>query len=660
MRLRLFGCLCAILTILAAAFALYRPLVESNTRYFRHEDDGHHFNHTVEMAKNRDFNPHYFKKPSLHFYLRIPIVVASAAWAKRHGELQSIKEIRTRDPYGLSKYAYTSSHPTILRWSRFGSVASTLLLITLTFILAYQLSSSITVSAFAACTTTVSNEVLRNSHIIGVDILMALLCVACSVLSVWAYKRYSPAKLALCALVAGLAGSAKYNAAPIALVPLVVWYLRAHSRASVFIPLLLPLMGLVLGSPYIVASFPEFWKDMTYEVWHYGVAGHEGNVAPRGIPQAIFYGRWLLDDGVGIAPALLAFVGLVAISRQRDRVAMVFLAFPFAYAGLMIMQKANFTRNMIVLVPYVAVLGALGLRAIVSRISRQELRAVMYFALAALSLVQMTHTSMNTIAEAVQHRDSRDTLATWLTQEQLRDYEIAVAGPLQIPFHLFALPGVDSFDPEVSSAALLAQRGYDYIVTPKNIAISEQLQQVLPLETTIAGATSPQRVPENPAISIFRVPPETIRTLASEAPAKLSLTVTGSGLSPVCPNSSESYCWLSNRITTLEFSPTISPPRSFILEAMSPWAAQTMSVVTGQGKELAAIALDTPGKWSTLHLTIPSELAPSELPLRIRVTRISSPSSRGSSNDSRRLGVALRRIMPGESREKPLQESLRR
>ncbi len=652
MRLRLFGCLCALLTILAGAFALYRPLVESNTRYFRHEDDGHHFNRTVEMAKNRDFNPHYFKKPSLHFYLRIPIVVASAAWAKRHGELQSIKEIRTRDPYGLSKYAYTASHPTILQWSRFGSVASTLLLITLTFILAYQLSSSIMVSAFAACTTTVSNEVLRNSHIIGVDILMALLCVACSVLGVWAYKRYSPAKLALCALVAGLAGSAKYNAAPIALVPLAVWYLRAHSRASLFIPLLLPLVGLVLGSPYIVASFPEFWRDMTYEVWHYGVAGHEGNVAPRGIPQAIFYGGWLLDEGVGIAPALLAFIGLVATLRQRDRVALVLLAFPFAYASLMIMQKANFTRNMIVLVPYVALLAALGLRAVVSRISRQELRTVTYFALAAFSLVQITRASLRTIAEALQHRDSRDTLATWLTQDQLRDYEVAVAGPLQIPFHLFALPGVDSFDPEASSAALLAQRGYDYIVTPENIPISEHLRQVLPIENTIAGTTTPRRVPENPAITIFRVPPEAIRALASEAPAKLTLAVDDSAVSPVCPNSSESYCWLSNRITTLEISPSISPPRSFTLEAMSPWAEQTISVTTDQGKELATLTLDTPGTWSTLHITIPSDLLPGEIPLQISVSRISSPASRSSSKDSRRLGVALRRIMPGETREK--------
>jgi hypothetical protein len=607
------------------------------------------------MAKNGDLNPHYFKKPSLHFYLRIPIILASTAWAKRHGELQSIKEIRTRDPYGLARYAYTASHPTILRWSRYGSVVSTLLLIALTFVLTYQLSSSVALGTFAACITTLSNEVLRNSHIIGVDMLMALLCVACSVLGVWAYKRYSPVKLAACALAAGLAGSAKYNAAPISLVPLAVWYLRGRDLKSVIIPLLFPLLGLALGSPYIIASFPEFWTDMTFEVWHYGVAGHEGNSAPRGLPQALFYVRWLLNDGVGVAPAILAAVGLLAALRQRERVYLVLLAFPFAYAGLMIMQKANFTRNMIVIVPYVALLAAFGLNTVVSRITRRDRRSAAYFLLAALSLVQTTRTSMSTIAEATHHRDSRDTLATWLEQDQLRDSEIAVAGPLQVPFHLFSLPGVDSFNPKESSAALLAQRGYDYIVVPDNLELSGYLRHILPIETTITGVALPQRVPDNPAITIFRVAPETTRTLAAEAPATMTITVTDHTASPACPGSSEPYCWISNRITGLEISPPTALPRSLTLEAMTPWAEQALSTLTAQGRELSTQKLDTPGSWTTLRIPIPSDLGPHDLPLRVSVARISSPSSRSSSNDSRRLGVALRQTTRAENREIPPQ-----
>jgi hypothetical protein len=594
------------------------------------------------MAKSRDLNPHYFKKPSLHFYLRIPVVLASVAWSKRRGELQSIKDVRTRDPYGLAKYAYTASHQTVLRWSRFGSVASALILIALTFILAYQLSSSIAVSAFAACTTAVSTEVLRNSYIIGVDMIMAVLCLACTAASIWTYQRFSLKKLTLCALLAGLAGSAKYNAAPIALAPLAVWYLKGRGRLPVIIPLLVPLIGLLLGSPYILVSFAEFWKDLTFELWHYGVAGHEGNNAPRGVPQAIFYGRWLLHEGVGLVPALLASLGLIALVVRKDPKALVLLSFPLAYAGLMIMQKANFTRNMVVIVPYVAILAALGLHAVLSRIPRSTSRVALYLTVAALSLVQIGRLSISTIVEATQRTDSRDTLANWLSEDRLRDSEIAVAGPLQIPVHLFALSGVDSFNPAESTAAQLAQRGYDYIVTPSNISFSEHLRQKLPQESTIDGVRTPQRVPENPSITIFRVPAERIQELALLAPAKLSFVVSGSTVSPSCTNSRESHCWLSNRVTNLELDSTMALPHQFTLEAMTPWADQTLSITTSRGDTLTTLALPVPGEWKAFEVNAPSNLRPEDLPLLIRVKRVSSPASRSTSSDSRRLGVALR------------------
>ena len=65
---------CAVLL----ALVLRAPLVSSNSRYFYHEDDAHHFNRTVEMAQRFDLNPSYFNKPALHFYLRMPVVWASA------------------------------------------------------------------------------------------------------------------------------------------------------------------------------------------------------------------------------------------------------------------------------------------------------------------------------------------------------------------------------------------------------------------------------------------------------------------------------------------------------------------------------------------------------------------------------------------------------
>lgn len=637
------GPLLILLTILGVAFALYRPLVESNTRYFRHEDDGHHFNRTVEMAKSGDLNPHYFKKPSLHFYLRIPIVLASVAWAKHNHELKSIAEVRTRDPYGLSRYAFTASHPTVVRWSRFGSVASTLALIALTFLLAYYFSSSLPVSSVAACITALSPEVVRNAHIIGVDVLMAVLCVACSALGLWTYRSFSLLKLTLCALVAGLAGSAKYNAAPIALVPLVVWWLKTDSRfsPSFNIPLLGPLVGLLIGSPCILTSFPEFWQDLAFEVRHYGVEGHEGHSAERGLPQAIFYGNWLLSDGIGMLPTLFALLGLASLIKRKDAQSLIILLFPLSYAALMVMQKANFTRNMIALVPYVALLAALGLQVGTSYFLSIQRRLIAYLVLALFSLLQIGNLSLQTVSAAINHHDSRDLLAQWLEQQQLRDYEIAVAGPLQIPFHLFSLPGVDSFDPEKVSAAQLIQRGYNYIVAPSNRTHSKDLLLTLPQELAIDGATAPQRVPDSPAITIFRVLNEDVSQLALQAKATIALQATNSELKPICPQSREPYCWLSNLITDVELQGEM-PHDSLSFEAMSPWGDQKLSLINSQDKTLATLHFQNPGTWERLEQHLPTPLAASELPLRLRVEKISSPASRGVSTDTRRLGVALR------------------
>jgi hypothetical protein len=94
-RLNLKSFLTALLflSVCATAFAMRWPLVASNDRYIRDEDDGRQFNRTVEMAKERDPNPHYFNKPTLNYSLRIPVVVGAYLFAKSNGEITSLDEI---------------------------------------------------------------------------------------------------------------------------------------------------------------------------------------------------------------------------------------------------------------------------------------------------------------------------------------------------------------------------------------------------------------------------------------------------------------------------------------------------------------------------------------------------------------------------------------
>ncbi|NDC38077.1 MAG: hypothetical protein EBZ48_08485 [Proteobacteria bacterium] len=72
------------LVILAFAAWLRVPFIRSGMPYFYNEDEAHHYNRVVNMVKRGEFNPHYFLKPSLHFYLRMPVVaVGNSAQSKR-------------------------------------------------------------------------------------------------------------------------------------------------------------------------------------------------------------------------------------------------------------------------------------------------------------------------------------------------------------------------------------------------------------------------------------------------------------------------------------------------------------------------------------------------------------------------------------------------
>jgi hypothetical protein len=550
-------CLLLVAVLLTAAAALWIrvPLIAGTSRYFYHEDDGHHFNHTVEMtqavARRGDFNPHYFNKPSLHFYVRMPVVLASVAWARYRGELESVHDLRTRDPRvaELNNYRWTPSHPTVLQWNRALSIALSVILVMLTAGCAGMLLRSFAISPggcdaptdgglsvgarsetqfailwvgiLAGLVPAFSLEVVRNSHIIGVDVLMALMCLVTTTIALLLLNYWSGWLLAICCLAAGLACSSKYNAAPIGMVPVVAWFVHHRPprkkllRCWWIFPVLgcAALFGFLLGTPYALLSFSDFMTGVRYEVWHYGVAGHEGHASQPGFPQALFYLRWLYTDGVGRSVSLLAVMGMVWFLRRDPRRAAVFLAFPILYAVLMVCQKTNFTRNMVVMVPYVGILAGLGGHALLTNIASQVgvvayRRYVVFLGwvlLLAVSTYPLFQVAQTYVDETIHHPDSRDSLAGWLGEKSREGVHVAVSGRLHLPLAILQLPGVDSFQAQRASFDELKRQGYGFIVLPLRDAQTQDASQIVSEEFSISGEEGEQRIPDNPAIVVYRI-----------------------------------------------------------------------------------------------------------------------------------------------------------
>jgi hypothetical protein len=620
--------------LLAMAIALSFPLVQANSRYFYQEDDAHHFNHTVEMAKHQTLNPNYFNKPALHFYLRMPIVYASTAWERMHGRPTSTRDIRTRDPYGVSDYAFTASHPTVLTWNRWLSVVWSSLLSIVVLVLLRSLHVTVPIALFGAAVPILSPEVLRNSYIIGVDTLMALLCLLCTAYAIRAERRGGTRALVLCGVLAGLAGAAKYNAAPIAVVPFVLWWLTDRSLRGFLTIAAATLAGFLLGAPYSLISYREFWQGVSYEIWHYGVAGHEQHSATRGLPQALFYLRWLVSDGTGVAVTLLSAYGALALWRANRSAALIIISFPFCYFVMMSMQKANFTRNMVVLVPYVAILGAFGLWAATRQLWRGAARFILIVFCIGAALAPLARATASIIGAALITRDSRDEVVTWLTSDRPLTDDVAVAGPLQLPFSALALPGVDTFDPTKRSLTSLLQSGYRFIVVPSSPNFFHA--ELFAIAKSIPGETWPQRVPYNPAITILRASPSSAHSLRQLTRFELAVSQVGDALIPECGPTSEQHCWIQSLTTTLALPRTNVPT---YLEVMSPWPRQHIEILDSDNSIVSSIQLDSPNMWK--RLVVPPAGEPRTFIMRI--AEIHSPASQGVSKDARRLGIAIKR-----------------
>lgn len=279
--------LAGLAAVLLAALWLRLPQVTAGLPYFKSEDEAHHFNRLVEMVQDGRFNPRYFNKPSLHFYLRMPVVAASFVWSVKEGELRSIKEIRTRRTDGSRGYATTASHPRIVIWNRAFTLALSLLAVYLAFLLARELTGSAAAGLGAAWVPACSPALVNDAGKIGVDTPMVFMCLLAMLLAVRLHGRFSLGALAVAGLVAGLAFSTKYNAIPILILPLLVCVLEGHRRASALtVALLTPVAGFLLGTPFALVELPAFLDDMASEAWHYGTAGHAMATGTPGWPQA--------------------------------------------------------------------------------------------------------------------------------------------------------------------------------------------------------------------------------------------------------------------------------------------------------------------------------------------------------------------------------------
>jgi hypothetical protein len=620
--------------------------------YFYAEDEAHHFNRTVEMVKEGRYNPQYFHKPSLHFYLRMPVVALAYLWSAQRGHLNSVQEIETRNSFGLAGYQFTASHPGIVKWNRAFSAFLSLLTIILAYLICHEITGRISSSLLAALLTSISPEFLFNSPVIGVDIVMSFFCMAGTYAALKVYKHFSLKGLAITGILCGLAVSSKYNALPIAVLPLALCLGLKHFKpAELLTAAITPALGFFLGSPFILVSIPMFLDHLSYEMWHYGVAGHVGHTAEPGIDQALFYANWMVTDGLGWLASLIALAGLALLRTERKKEAALFLLYPTLFAALMIGQKANFTRNMISIIPFIAVLTAAGYELILKRLVSDRMKFTAAFWIGAVFLCfQPLIGSLRFNRDLKSAPESRKAAAEWLTSKSQTASDIAIAGKLLFPTAIYRLPGMSRVDSTKETPASLYQAGFNYFVAGPETEFSPEMISLLAKEKEFEGVDEKQRIINNPKIEVYRFEPEAEEFVRAHQENTALVPRRTLGISDgvfTCANENgesvlgmgEDYCWMSSRLSVLSLKGAKSP---VTLEVMTPWASQKLKFQTKDWSFEFDFSGTKLGEWNSIALPLPAQALRDNADLLLQITEVHSPAARKLSADTRRLGVAVK------------------
>jgi hypothetical protein len=339
----------------------------------RHWDEHVPRQRVLRAMRQGELLPDYYDHPSLTFDLSL----LSAAPEIAH--LVLLPDLRGDDPDLDALKEFMMGEPYKLR-TRAVFLALSLLAIVWTYLLALTWKDSRVEATLAAALVGFSWEYGYHARWIAPDALMASFTIL-SLLAIQLALRHSPRRwLAVAALAAGIACSAKYPAgvivAPLAWAALAA--VGGGGRVRSFLrTMALFAVGFLLTTPGALLQYRQLLIALRFQLDHYGSVGHGGgHLIERGLPHLAAIFEYLGCAALSWHPALSLAWALVALPAivigVRSRAMQVFLLFPLLYVALMGCQTVFFARNLMVLIPILAVLSARGAALLQALLERRR------------------------------------------------------------------------------------------------------------------------------------------------------------------------------------------------------------------------------------------------------------------------------------------------
>ena len=250
-----------------------------------------------------------------------------------------------------------------------------------TYLLALRISHRQSVALIAPALLMLSPELLYHSRWIAPDALMMQLGIASTLVLHLSFNhtRHSFQRLLQASVLAGLACSTKYPGG-LFIVPIILispmLLTKHHTWATRLIRCTAPIglftFTVLLTTPGILLETGQFLADVNSEINHYR-RGHATYGVTPGLSHLWLNLRYLLlclSDVIWVQILLSISIisGYIQIARSDKKTIITVLIVPSIYLLYFSTQRVMIVRNLLVLLPFMVILGAMGLQTIAQKL----------------------------------------------------------------------------------------------------------------------------------------------------------------------------------------------------------------------------------------------------------------------------------------------------
>jgi len=279
-----------------------------------------------------------------------------------------------------------------------------------------------------------------HSHYATFDVMVGLLAVLALLFSAEITIRPAPKWYFLAGLFAGLAGATKYNGAVALVIPLAAHLLVSRAEDWAWLNRSLValvggfLAGFFGGNPFALRNLPDFLNGLATVLHHYGTEqpGFEGK------------GNWRWYIGVFLRSAdspwtIGGTAGLVGMLLKGWRKGLIVAVFPLLYYVMVSRFVVRFERNMVPVLPFLALGGGWLLDHCSSwvaerlRTKHPTVSATMVAVTGAVAMLALPLTAAVLFDASISRTDHREIAGRWVQQEIEPGTKIAVEH-YSIPF----------------------------------------------------------------------------------------------------------------------------------------------------------------------------------------------------------------------------------